>query len=79
MGRAAQGFVVDMAEHLADRTGSRPTWIIPGTTRCTSAICSDMPPFGLAAATGVPAVESRGRRVAQWFARRSAGAAKKTT
>ncbi|WP_053747956.1 DUF4188 domain-containing protein [Streptomyces sp. MMG1533] len=38
----------------------------------------DMPPFGLAAATGVLPVESRGRRAAQRFAHRSAGAGEKT-
>ncbi len=35
----------------------------------------DMPPFGLAAATGVPPVGNRGRRAAQRFAHRSSGAA----
>lgn len=35
----------------------------------------DMPPFGLAAATGVLPVESRGRRAADRFAHRSSGKA----
>lgn len=39
------------------------------------AIYFDMPPFGLAAATGVLPVESRGRRVADRFAHRASGEA----
>jgi hypothetical protein len=41
-------------------------------------IYHDMPPFGLAAATGVLPVESRGRSAAQRFAHRTPGPADKT-
>ncbi|MER5183053.1 DUF4188 domain-containing protein [Streptomyces sp. NPDC002896] len=49
----------------------REAYVVPEGSY--ESIYFDMPPFGLAAATGVLPVESRGRRAADRFAHRSSG------